>query len=219
MIQLKGISKVYKTKNYETIALGDVNIDIKKGEFVAVCGASGTGKSTLLNIIGFMNKPSSGKYYFEGNEVNYSHDKSMEENRKNKISFIFQNFALMDKYTLYENIEMPLIAKNIKRKERRKLIEESVELVNLREPLNKFPSEISGGQQQRVAIARALAMRNPTILADEPTGALDEKNSEDLMDIFKLLKDKGSTIIMVTHNMKMAEYADRIIQIEKITTR
>lgn len=152
----------------------------------------------------------------DGNIIDYKRHGVIEDYRKEKFSFIFQNFALMERYTIYENIEMPLIAKNIRRKKRRVLIEQSVKDVNLNEPLYKYPSELSGGQRQRVAIARTLAMGNPIILADEPTGALDEKNATMLMDIFLGLKQKGNTIIMVTHNRMLAECADRIIEMETL---
>lgn len=215
MIELKNITKIYETKNYKSIGLERIDLSIKKGEFLAVCGASGTGKSTLLNIIGCVDIPTGGEYYFDGVKLDYNNRKQIEKYRKEKFSFIFQNFALMDRYTIYENIEMPLIAKNIPKKERKRRILESVEKVRLNEPLYKFPYELSGGEQQRVAIARTLAMSNPIILADEPTGALDENNSVELMKIFLGLKKEGNTIIMVTHNMEMAEYGDRILFIDK----
>lgn len=214
MIELKNITKIYNRKNMNTCALSNLNLVIEDGEFAAVCGASGTGKSTLLNIIGCIDAPTEGDYYIDGKKVEYKNRAQVEAYRKEKFSFIFQNFALMDRYTIYENIEMPLIAKNIKRKRRKALIKESIEQVGLEEPLYKYPHELSGGQQQRVAIARTLAMGNPIILADEPTGALDEKNAEQLMQLFLTLKAHGNTIIMVTHNLKMAAYADRIIKFE-----
>lgn len=216
MIELRHISKIYGDKNSFTAALEDINLTIEAGEFIAICGESGTGKSTLLNIIGCIDKPTSGEYLLDGNIIDYNRHGVIEDYRKEKFSFIFQNFALMERYTIYENIEMPLIAKNIRRKKRRELIEQSVKDVNLNEPLYKYPSELSGGQRQRVAIARTLAMGNPIILADEPTGALDEKNATMLMDIFLGLKQKGNTIIMVTHNRMLAECADRIIEMETL---
>lgn len=216
MLELKNITKIYKGKAEDTLALNDVNLTIADGEFVAVCGASGTGKSTLMNILGCVDRPTGGEYYIDGSRLDYKNRRQIETYRKEKFSFIFQNFALMDRYSIYENIEMPLIAKNMKRKERKSRIEESIKLVELDEPVYKYPSELSGGQQQRVAIARTLAMGNPVILADEPTGALDEKNAEMLMELFLTLQARGNTIIMVTHNPKMARYADRIVQIETL---
>lgn len=212
MIELKNITKIYNRRNMNTCALSNLSLAIEDGAFVAVCGASGTGKSTLLNIIGCIDAPTEGDYYIDGKKVEYKNRAQVETYRKEKFSFIFQNFALMDRYTIYENIEMPLIAKNIKRKRRKTLIQESIEQVGLEEPLYKYPHEISGGQQQRVAIARTLAMGNPIILADEPTGALDEQNAEQVMQLFLALKAHGNTIIMVTHNLRMAAYADRIIE-------
>lgn len=216
MLELKNVTKIYKGKAEDTLALNGVNLTIADGEFAAVCGASGTGKSTLMNILGCVDKPTGGEYYIDGCRLDYKNRRQIETYRKEKFSFIFQNFALMDRYSIYENIEMPLIAKNMKRKERKSRIEESIQLVGLDEPLYKYPSELSGGQQQRVAIARTLAMGNPVILADEPTGALDEKNAEMLMELFLALQARGNTIIMVTHNPKMAKYADRIVQIETL---
>lgn len=187
ILELRNITKIYKKGKHESRALNNISISVEKGEFVAVCGTSGCGKSTLLNIIGCVDVPNNGEYIINDEAVDYKNIKKLEYYRKEMFSFIFQDFALMDKYTIEENIEMPLIAKGIPKKQRKQLIERGIELVGLDESLKKLPFELSGGQQQRVAIARAVAMGNPIILADEPTGALDEDNSNRLLDIFRLM--------------------------------
>ena len=215
ILQLKNITKIYKKGNIESQALCNLGLCVNKGEFIAVCGASGCGKSTLLNIIGCVDEPTSGEYKINGETVVYKNRRKLEEYRKNMFSFIFQDFALMDRYTIEENIEMPLIAKGISRKQRKILVSRGIEMVGVDESLKKYPSEISGGQQQRVAIARAIAMGNPIILADEPTGALDEANSANLMNIFKMMIGEGHTIVMVTHDMSLAHKTDRIVELKK----
>lgn len=215
IIELRNITKIYKNGKIETPVLHGLNMTIKQQEFVAICGTSGCGKTTLLNIIGCVDMPSDGEYKIDGEIVDYKNRKKLEYYRKEMFSFIFQDFALMDKFTVEENIEMPLIAKGISRKQRKKLISHGIELVGIAECINKLPSQLSGGQQQRVAIARAVAMGNPIVLADEPTGALDEDNSNKLMDIFRLMVDDGHTIIMVTHDTRLSHKADRVIELQK----
>ncbi|MDE6761162.1 MAG: ABC transporter ATP-binding protein [Lachnospiraceae bacterium] len=214
MIEIKGMKKIYRNTDFELEALKGIDIHIKKGEFVAVMGESGSGKSTLLNCIGLMDFFDEGSYLLNGNQIKDIEKKHMTELRKNTISFIFQNYELMRNYTLYENIEIPLLAKNIKKKERREVIADITKKLGIETLMKKYPYQISGGQQQRVAIARAIVADNPVILADEPTGALDSKNSEELMNYMILLKEMSKTIVMVTHDEKIAAYSDRVIYLE-----
>lgn len=213
MIQLQNVSKIYKGSDYKTLALNDINLLIEEGEFLAIMGSSGSGKTTLLNIIGCMDSPTEGKYFLSGKDVAGCKECELTEIRKEHISFVFQNFALMPDYTVYENVEIPLLAKNIKRKERKKVVVEKLKMMGVGDLVNKLPSQISGGQQQRVAIARALVADNSVILADEPTGALDQKNSMELMDILEKINQSGKTIILITHDQKVADRAHRVIHI------
>lgn len=214
MIEINNLTKIYKGVSYEFTALKDVSLTIKEGEFVAVMGESGSGKSTLLNCIGLIDSFDGGEYIMDDVKVHELSNGRQNVLRKEKISFVFQNFELMRNYTLYENIEIPLLAKNVKKNNRKKLIHEVTEKFGIEELLKKYPYQISGGQQQRVAIARALISDNPYILADEPTGALDSQNSMELIKELKRINEAGKTIIMVTHDPKIAEYADRIVIIE-----
>lgn len=211
MIEIKGMKKIYRNTDFELEALKGIDVHIKKGEFVAVMGESGSGKSTLLNCIGLMDFFDAGSYLLNGTQIKDIEKKHMTELRKNTISFIFQNYELMRNYTLYENIEIPLLAKNIKKRERKEMIADVTKKLGIESIMKKYPYQISGGQQQRVAIARAIVANNPVILADEPTGALDSKNSEELMNYMMLLKEMNKTIVMVTHDEKIAAYSDRII--------
>lgn len=213
MIQLTDITKIYEGSDYKTTALDQIHLTVNSGDFIAIMGPSGSGKTTLLNVIGCMDSPTKGTYLLMGEDVSGYSSKKLTEIRKNHISFVFQNFALMPDYTIYENIEVPLLAKNIKRGLRKAVIEEKMELLGIKGLGKKLPSQVSGGQQQRAAIARALAAENPIILADEPTGALDQQTSCELMGIFRKLNRDGKTIIVITHDAKVAEYADRVIQI------
>lgn len=213
MIQLKNVTKIYEGNDYKTTALDKINLTIVAGEFIAIMGPSGSGKTTLLNIIGCMDSPTEGQYLLGEEDVSGYTSKKLTEIRKNHISFVFQNFALMPDYTIYENIEVPLLAKNKKHRERKTIIEEKMKLLGISELGNKLPSQVSGGQQQRAAITRALVAENPVILADEPTGALDQQTSSELMEVFSKLHADGKTIILITHDQKIAEYADRVIHI------
>lgn len=213
MIKLENICKIYNEKIDNRKALDGLNIVIEDGEMIAIMGPSGSGKSTLLNIIGCMDKPTSGKYILDGNDITNMSMPDIYNLRKNKIGFVFQHFALMDYYTAYENIELPLLANNIKRKQRKALISEQLNNLGIESVKDKLPSKMSGGQQQRVAIARALVMNSEIILADEPTGALDQKTGLEVMDILKSVNKYGKTVIIVTHDENIAKMTDRIIYI------
>ena len=213
MIRLKNISKQYTLGDVITNALNEISLTIADGEFVAIMGASGSGKSTLLNIIGCMDTPSGGEYFLDDRKVSELNSRELSSIRNAKISFVFQNFALMEKYSAYENIELPLVNRRVSANERRHTVEEAAARLGITEQLCKLPKQMSGGQQQRVALARALASGADIILADEPTGALDKKTGIELMEIFKELNRDGKTIIIVTHNPNVAEYADRVITI------
>lgn len=214
MIKLENVTKIYGGKDNQTVALDGVNISIEDGEMLAIMGPSGSGKSTLLNIIGAMDTLTSGDYYFDDINVNTLSDKKIHQFRKNNISFVFQNFALMGNYTVFENVELPLISKGVSAKNRRQIVNEQLKLMGIDELAKKYPAKISGGQQQRCAIARALASGNKLILADEPTGALDHKTGEDIMDTFVRLNEMGKTIIIITHDENVARKCKRIITIK-----
>jgi len=211
VIRLKNLSKVYRTAYMETTALDQVNIHIGKGEFVAVMGPSVCGKSTLLNIVGMIDSPSGGEYWFNGEEVGSRSENELVDVRKHNIGFIFQNFNLIDDLSVHENVDLPLLYLSISRKERRAKVDEALELVGLESRAKHKPQELSGGQQQRVAVARSVVGDPKLILADEPTGNLDTKNGEDVMNMLRMLQQRGVTILMVTHSPQHGELADRII--------
>ena len=214
MIRLENITKIYNEKVDDTKALDDVSLKIEDGEFVAVMGASGSGKSTLLKIIGCMDTPTAGKYFLDNTEVTVASRSQVHKLRKEKIGYVFQHFALMDYYTAYENIELPLLAANVKRKERKRIILKQMEHLGILSERNKLPGKMSGGQQQRVAIARALVTNADIILADEPTGALDSRSTDQLLDLFQSINEDGQTIVMVTHSTKAASRAKRVLFIK-----
>lgn len=214
MIELKNITKRYGKNDNEVVALKDVSLRINKGEFVAIMGASGSGKSTLLQIIGAMDKATEGEYLLDGNSLKSYSERQLCKIRKEKVTFVFQNFALMDKYSAYENIELPLLHTRKSRTERKKLILEAARKLNVEDQLNKKPKQMSGGQQQRIALARALVSGADIILADEPTGALDHATSMELMDLLKDYNKAGKTVIVVTHDNEVAEFADRVIMLK-----
>lgn len=214
MIELKDVCKTYKYGKEETKALDNINLTIKDGEFVAVIGNSGSGKSTLLNVIGCMDLMDSGSYILNGQEISGIKINKLHKARKESISFVFQNFALLNHYTVFENVEVPLLAKKVRKSERKRIVKEKLELMGIYDLKSKLPTKISGGQQQRCAIARALASDNNIILADEPTGALDSKTGEEIINVLKQLNRMGKTVIIVTHNMDIAKQTDRILEME-----
>lgn len=197
----------------ETIALDGVSIDVKEGEFVAVMGPSGCGKSTLLNILGLLDTPTEGTYYLGDKEVSALREKERSAYRRGKIGFIFQSFNLIEELTVEENVALPLTYLGVKGKERRRRVSEVVERMGISHRLHHYPAQLSGGQQQRAAIARALVYRPGLILADEPTGNLDSKNGIEVMELLRELNKAGTTIVMVTHSLRDASYAGRIINL------
>jgi len=211
MISLASVSKRYRTTDLETTALNDVNIEIEKGEFVAVMGPSGCGKSTLLNIVGLIDSPTSGHYLLDGEDVARYGEDQLTDVRMHSVGFIFQNFNLIDDLTVEENVELPLIYQNMARAARRSRVREVLELVDLKPRARHKPTQLSGGQQQRVAVARAVVSDPKLIVADEPTGNLDTRNGEDVMDMLATLNQQGATIVMVTHSPSHADLAKRRI--------
>jgi putative ABC transport system ATP-binding protein len=213
-IVLKDVSKIYGKENAKVEALRKINLTINSGEMVAIMGPSGSGKSTLLNIIGCLNSATTGDYYLEGEEIKNYSEKKLANIRNKAFGFIVQYFGLLDDYTSYENNQIPLEYAKVSRKKRKVLITDIMDKLGIRDKMDKYPTELSGGQNQRVAIARALVNNPNTILADEPTGALDRKTSQEVMDILKSLNNEGKTIIVVTHDEKVAANCKRIICME-----
>ena len=213
MITLTGINKIYRTDTIETQALENVNINVKKGEFVSIMGPSGCGKSTLLNIIGLLDEPTSGTIEIAGYNATGMSDKEMAEFRNRTLGFVFQSFHLIGSLNVIDNVELPLLYRGVKRSERRRLAKEMLERVGLSHRMYHMPSQLSGGQCQRVAIARAIIGNPEIILADEPTGNLDSKMGAEIMEILhKLNKEDGRTIVMVTHNEEQAKQTSRTIR-------
>lgn len=212
MIKLINLNKVYRTTYMETVALDNINIHIRKGEFVAVMGPSGCGKSTLLNIVGMIDTAASGEYWFDGVEIAQRSENELVDLRKKNIGFIFQNFNLIDDLSVEENVDLPLLYLGMSKKERKQKVAKALDLVGLGGRARHKPAELSGGQQQRVAVARSVVGDPKLILADEPTGNLDTKNGDDVMNMLTLLKDQGATILMVTHSPEHGGRADRIIE-------
>lgn len=213
LIELKDIYKIYTMGQEEVRANDGVSLTINRGEFVAIVGKSGSGKSTLMNIIGALDVPTSGKYFLGGEDVDEMSDDELADIRNRMIGFIFQQYNLLPKSNLLENVELPLLYAHVSKEERRERAMKSLERVGLGDKWKNFPSQLSGGQQQRVSIARALAGNPSLILADEPTGALDSKTSKDVLDFLKQLNDEGNTIVIITHDNSIALQARRVVRI------
>jgi putative ABC transport system ATP-binding protein len=213
LISLKDIYKIYNVGGEEVRALDGIDLAIKENEYLAIMGPSGSGKSTLMNMVGCLDTPSSGDYEFEGEKVHKMDDNQLASIRNRKIGFVFQTFNLLPKATAQHNVEIPLVYANIRREKRLEMASESLTSVGLADRMHHKPNELSGGQRQRVAIARALVNRPSLILADEPTGNLDSKSGQEIMDIFDLLHQKGDTIVLVTHEDDIASHANRVIRL------
>ena len=213
MIRLEKLGKTFRTEEVETIALQDIDLQVGKGEFVAIMGPSGCGKSTLLNIIGLLDNPTVGKFHLNGQEVSRLRENERTELRKGTIGFVFQSFNLIDELTVWENVELPLTYMHIPTKERKEKVKEILQRMKISHRAGHFPQQLSGGQQQRVAIARAVIARPQLILAGEPTGNLDSKNGMEVMELLTELHREGTTVIMVTHSEHDARYAERIVKL------
>lgn len=213
MIKLQNISKIFHSEEFDTVALGGVNLEVKEGEFVAIMGPSGCGKSTLLNILGLIDTPTEGTYMLNGKDVSKLSESERTDIRKGLMGFVFQSFNLIDELNVNENTELPLLYTGVPAKERQLRTLEVLRRLNMSQRGKHFPSQLSGGQQQRVAIARAIIGKPKLILADEPTGNLDSKNGLEVMELLSKLNSEGTTIVMVTHSRHDATYANRIINL------
>ena len=213
MLELKNVRKIYRLDGKEIAALDGIDIKIEDGEFVAVIGSSGSGKSTLLNILGCLDSASGGEYLIDGKNVSRLSSSALSRVRAKKIGFVFQNFSLVPTLTAYENVELPLVYRGISAPQRKEAVNNALEAVGMSLRKNHLPSQLSGGQMQRVAVARAVAGSPSVILADEPTGNLDRKNSDEVMYLLKEFNRLGRSVVMVTHDMAVAKKADRIIKI------
>lgn len=213
LIKVEDLHKIYNPGENEVRALDGISLEIQKGEFVAIIGHSGSGKSTLMNMLGCLDTPTSGRYFLNGYDVSHLSDNQLSEIRNKQIGFIFQGFNLVQNLDAVGNVELPLIYRGIRKKDRRSIAVRSLQKVGLASRMNHRPAELSGGQQQRVAVARAIAARPPIILADEPTGNLDTKSTGEILDILKGLHQSGRTVIIITHDDDIACQADRVIRI------
>ena len=215
LITLKDIKKSYFVNNEEHIVLNNLNLSIEQGEFLMIMGKSGSGKTSLLNILGFLNKFNEGQYIFKGEDVTFIKESDRAKFRNENIGFVFQQFNLINTLTVYQNMELPLIYKGVTSKEEREtIIKEKLEIVGLLDKIKQRPNQLSGGQQQRIAIARALVNDADIIFADEPTGALDAETCVDIMNLLKDLNNQGKTILMVTHDSDLTSYATRVVKLK-----
>ena len=213
MIRTEKLTKTFRTEEVETLALRDVDIHVENGEFVAIMGPSGCGKSTLLNILGLLDNPTSGKYFFDNEEVGHLKESQRTQLRKGNIGFVFQSFNLIDELNVFENVELPLTYLKIPASRRKQMVKDVLKRMHIGHREKHFPQQLSGGQQQRVAIARAVVANPKLILADEPTGNLDSKNGIEVMNLLTELNKEGTTIIMVTHSQHDAGFAHRIVNL------
>lgn len=213
MIKFKNIDKYYENKYQRAFVLKDVSLTIEQGEFVTIMGPSGAGKSTILNIIGLLDEPSEGEYFFMDEPVHKLRERKKSEIHKHHIGFVFQAYHLIDELTVYENIETPLLYKGIKSKERKSMVAEMLDRFQMVAKKDLFPDQLSGGQQQLVGVARAIVGKPKILLADEPTGNLHSEQGDEIMKLFKKLNEEGMTIIQVTHSEKNAQYGDRIVRL------
>ena len=212
IIKIQNLEKIYRTEEVETIALNKISIDVKEGEFVAIMGPSGCGKSTLLNILGLLDDPEGGSFLFDTQEITGTNERQRASIRKKNIGFVFQSFNLIDELTVFENVELPLLYLGVPAADRKTRVEEVLEKVQIMHRRNHFPQQLSGGQQQRAAVARAVVNNPRLILADEPTGNLDSRNGNEVMELLTNLNEAGTTIVMVTHSEHDASFSHRIIR-------
>lgn len=213
MIHLHHISKIYRSNSVENHALSNVSLEVREGEFVSIMGPSGCGKSTLLNIMGMLDTFDKGLYVFDNTDVKNLTEKNRVKLRKSNIGFIFQNFNLLDELTVFENIELPLVYLGLKTNERRERVNYILDQIALGHRMDHFPHQLSGGQQQKVAIGRAIVSKPRILLADEPTGNLDTKQGNEIMEVLSSLNESGTTVVMVTHSMNDASYSNRIVKL------
>lgn len=213
ILELNQIYKNYYTDDFEVPVLKDISLNVDNGDYLAIMGPSGSGKSTLMNIIGCLDKPTQGTYIFDGIDISTQNDTQLSRIRNKGIGFVFQSFNLLPKQSALENVELPLLYAGMKRKKRRQLAMEALKKVGLEDRMEFLPTQLSGGQKQRVAIARAIVNSPKILLADEPTGALDTKSGEQVMDLFRQLNNDGMTIVMITHEQSIADCAEKIVYI------